>query len=311
MSEYLLIVSLALILDLTLGEPPNVIHPVAWMGRVISLMERGNKSSSRTVQFVYGVVMVLFTMAIFVTPAYFLLVYLKSISFIGYVIAGAVLLKLTFSLKGLRQAARRIKKLLQNDKLDETRFELRALVSRDTKELAEPLLISATVESVAEGTCDSGIAPLFYFLLFGIPGAIGYRVVNTLDAMIGYHGRYEYLGKFAGRLDDILNFIPARLSALLMVLAAFLSGKDGRESWRVVRSDHTRTESPNAGWPMSAMAGALNVQLEKTGHYKLGKAASPLTVATIDASLSLAQVTMLLWVLICILAGVIYFVITS
>jgi len=311
MAEYLLIISLALVLDLTLGEPPNVIHPVAWMGRVISLLERGNKNSSHTVQFVYGVGMVLFTMTLFVTPAYFLLVYLKSISFIGYVITGSVLLKLTFSLKGLRQAARRIKKLLQNDKLDEARFELRALVSRDTKELAEPLLISATVESVAEGTCDSGVAPLFYFLLLGIPGAIGYRVVNTLDAMIGYHEKYEYLGKFASRLDDILNFIPARLSALLMVLAAFLSGKDGRESWRVVRSDHARTESPNAGWPMSATAGALNVQMEKTGHYQLGKAASPLTATTIDASLSLAQVTMLLWVLICLVTGVIYFVITS
>ena len=311
MAEYLLIISLALALDLTLGEPPNAIHPVAWMGKVIALLERGNKSPSHTAQFVYGVVMALFTMALFIAPAYFLLVYLKSISFIGYVIAGAVLLKLTFSLKGLRQAAGRIKKLLQNDKLDEARFELRALVSRDTKELAEPLLISATVESVAEGTCDSGVAPLFYFLLLGIPGAIGYRVVNTLDAMIGYHGKYEYLGKFASRLDDILNFIPARLTALLMVLAAFLSGKDRRGAWRVVRSDHTKTESPNAGWPMSAMAGALNVQLTKTGHYKLGKAASPLTATTIDASLSLTQVTLLLWVLICLVTGVIYFVITS
>jgi len=311
MAEYLLIISLAVALDLTLGEPPNAIHPVAWMGKVIALLERGNKSPSRTTQFVYGVVMVLFTMALFIAPAYFLLVYLKSISFIGYVIAGAVLLKLTFSLKGLRQAGRRIKKLLQNDKLDEARFELRALVSRDTKEMAEPLLISATVESVAEGTCDSGIAPLFYFLLFGIPGAIGYRVVNTLDAMIGYHGKYEYLGKFASRLDDILNFIPARLTALLMVLASFLSRKDSQEAWRVARSDQARTESPNAGWPMSAMAGALNVQLTKTGHYQLGRAASPLTASTIDASLSLAQITMLLWVLICLVTGGIYFVITS
>ena len=290
MAEYLLIISLALALDLTLGEPPNAIHPVAWMGKVIALLERGNKNPSHTIQFVYGVVMVLFTMALFIAPAYFLLVYLKSISFIGYVIAGAVLLKLTFSLKGLRQAARRIKKLLQNDKLDEARFELRALVSRDTKELAEPLLISATVESVAEGTCDSGVAPLFYFLLLGIPGAIGYRVVNTLDAMIGYHGKYEYLGKFASRLDDILNFIPARITALLLVLAAFVMRRNSRGSWRVALSEHARTESPNAGWPMAAVAGALDVRLEKVGHYQLGKENAPLAPEVIDGSVKLVQV---------------------
>ena len=135
---------------------------------------------------------------------------------------------MTFSIKGLRRAAFKIKNLLQDDDLDKTRFELRALVSRDTAGLPRPLLASAAVESVAEGTCDSLVAPLFYFLLLGVPGAIGYRVVNTLDAMIGYHGKYEYLGKFAARLDDVLNYIPARLAALLLVLAAaFQKSRDG------------------------------------------------------------------------------------
>ena len=127
------------------------------------------------------------------------------------------------------------------------------------------------MESVAESTCDSLVAPLFYFLLLGVPGAIGYRVVNTLDSMIGYHGKYEYLGKFAARLDDVLNFIPARLTALLLVLAAFVMKRNGRKAWQTALREHAKTESPNAGWPMAAMAGALDVRLEKVGHYQLGK----------------------------------------
>ena len=167
------------------------------------------------------------------------------------------------------------------------------------------------MESVAESTCDSLVAPLFYFLLFGVPGAIAYRVVNTLDAMIGYHGKYEYLGKFVSRLDDILNFIPARLTALLLVLAAFLSGRSGRASWRVALSEHSKTESPNAGWTLAALAGALDVRLEKVGQYRLGKANSPLVPETIDASLALMQIAVLLWVALCFLVGVIYFVNTT
>ncbi len=127
--------------------------------------------------------------------------------------------------------------------MNETRFELRALVSRDTGDLPEPLLISAAVESVGEGTGDSLVAPLFYFLFLGVPGAIGYRVVNTLDSMIGYHGKYEYLGKFAARCDDVLNYIPARLAALLLVLAAVLR-KNGRNAWRTAFREHSKDREP-------------------------------------------------------------------
>lgn len=309
--EILLILFLAIIIDLALGEPPRVIHPVVWMGKIASFLEKGGISQSHVARFLYGVGMVLVTLGIFVTSTYFVLLYLKSLSFAAYVIVGAVFLKSTFSLRELRRAALGVKRLLLENKLDEARFELRSLVSRDTRGLPKPLLVSATVESVAENTSDSFIAPLFYFLLLGVPGAIAYRVVNTLDAMVGYRGKYEYLGKFASRLDDMLNFVPARLTALLMVLATFLSRRDGRTSWRVALSEHAKTESPNAGWPMAAVAGALNVQLEKAGHYKLGKVSTPLVPETIDASLELMQIAMLAWTLICFMVGVIYFVLTA
>ncbi len=309
--DILLIVLLALTFDLVLGEPLRTIHPVVWMGKVISLLEKGNTGQSALAQFLYGSGIVLVTVGLFAVPAYFALLYLKSFSFAAYVIVGAVLLKSTFSLRELRRAALGIKRLLMEDKLDEARFELRSLVSRDTRGLPKPLLVSATVESVAENTSDSFIAPLFYFLLLGVPGAIAYRVVNTLDAMVGYHRKYEYLGKFASRLDDILNFIPARLTVLLLVLATFLSRRDGHKSWHVALREHAKTESPNAGWPMAAVAGALNVQLEKVGCYKLGKVNAPLVPETIDNSLKLAQIAMLVWVLICFTVGGVHFVLTT
>ena len=304
--DILLILLLAVIIDLAFGDPPDAFHPVAWMGKVASYLEKGARRRSRMVQFIYGTGMVLFIMGLFAVPIYFGLLYLKGVSIVAYIVVGVVLFKLTFSVKGLRRAALVIKRHLLQNRLDKARFELRALVSRDTQKLTRPMVISATVESVAENISDSFVAPLFYFLLFGVPGAIAYRVVNTLDAIIGYHGEYEYLGKFAGRLDDVLNFIPARLTALFLVMAAFLARKDGRRSWQVALSEHTRTESPNAGWPMAAMAGALNVKLEKIGHYELGESLTALKPAAIDDTLKLMYITVALWIIACGLAGGIY-----
>jgi adenosylcobinamide-phosphate synthase len=309
--EIILILALAIVLDLALGDPPNAVHPVAWMGRVISFLERGSRAHRPLPLFLYGLLMVLLTLALFVIPSYLALYYLENLNMIAYIVVAAVLLKCTFTISGLRRAALKVRDLLEENKPEETRRELRALVSRDTRELPRPLLVSAAVESVAEGTCDSLVAPLFYFLLLGVPGAIGYRVVNTMDAMIGYHGRYEYLGKFAARLDDVLNFIPARLAAWLLVLAARVIKKTGRHAWRTALRDHARTESPNAGWPMAAMAGALNVRLEKVAHYQLGDGKTALTPETIGNAVTLFSTAASAWVLICFIAGGIHFVVTA
>jgi len=175
-----------------------------------------------------------------------------------------------------------------------------ALVSRDPGRLDEPMLVAATVESVAENTSDSFVAPLFWFLIFGVPGAVAYRMVNTCDAMIGYRGRYEYLGKFAARLDDVLNLIPARLTGLLMVAAAGVTGKNARGAWIIMLRDHRLTASPNAGWPMSATAGALGIRLEKTGYYQLGDPASSISVSAITDVIRLTLVVAAIWCLVCL-----------
>jgi adenosylcobinamide-phosphate synthase len=304
--ETVYMIALAVAIDLALGDPPNAAHPVAWMGKIIGWLEKGGRKLRPAGQFLYGMGMTLFVTALFITPAVYIIIYAWRWNVIAGVIISAVLLKSTFSIRGLRRAALKIRALLQEANLDKTRFEMRALVSRDTSELTEPLLASAAVESVAEGTGDSLVAPLFYCLLFGVPGAIGYRAVNTLDSMIGYHGRYEYLGKFAARLDDILNYIPARLAALVLLLAAAFHKKAGK-AWQTARREHTRTESPNAGWTIAAVAGALGVRLEKVGHYIFQEGGAPPAAATIEGAVKLFSVAAAIWVLLCLLEEVIRF----
>ena len=306
--EGLFILLLALVIDVLLGEPPRVMHPVVWMGKVISFLERFAPTQGTRAQLVYGAGMVLLTIFIFTSPVYFLLLYVNEISLIAYIGAGALLLKPTFAFRELRQTALEIKVLLARGNLEKARAKMPCLVSRDTQSLGKPELVSATVESVAENVGDSFVAPLFYFLLFGVPGAVAYRVVNTLDAMIGYHGKYEHLGRFAAKLDDILNFIPARISGLLLVIAAPLCRRDSRSAWQIMLRHHGRTESPNAGWPMSAAAGALKVRLEKADCYSLGNANNPLSPDLIASGIKLIEIAALLWVLFCLTMEVTYLV---
>jgi adenosylcobinamide-phosphate synthase len=142
--------------------------------------------------------------------------------------------------------------------------------------------VAATIESAAENASDSFVAPLFWFSLLGLPGAMFYRAVNTLDAMIGYHGRYEWLGKASARLDDLLNWVPARLTATFLLVGGALTGLDAKRGARVLWRDGAKTESPNAGRPMAAMAGLLGVELAKPGHYLLGDAVHALQPREID-----------------------------
>jgi adenosylcobinamide-phosphate synthase len=299
---------IALMIDIVFGELPNSFHPVAWLGKLISVESRRTPRHGKWPQLVYGTIMVIFTIAVITLAFYFFLAYLKSVNVILYIVVSAVILKFTFSLYGLRNEANLVKMLVAGNKLPEARRRITALVSRDTGELDRDELISAIIESVAENSCDSFIAPLFYFLLFGIPGAIAYRIINTFDAMIGYHGNWEYTGKFAARLDDVANFIPARITAVAIVLAAWLGKRNPARAWRIMFRDHNKTESPNAGWTMSALAGALGVQLEKRGSYRLGDNTNTVSIDSIRDSLRLIVIVALIWSFIFLIVQAVYFV---
>jgi adenosylcobinamide-phosphate synthase len=175
------------------------------------------------------------------------------------------LLKCTFAIRELIDAGLRVALWLERNDLSGARQAVRSLVSRDVSGLDRGRVASAAVESLAENLCDSVVAPLLFYVLFGLPGALAYRVANTLDAMYGYRGELEWAGKVAARVDDVLNFVPARLSSLgLWLVSSAVAGLEPlRAAWKYRRL----TESPNAGWTMSALAGALGVTLEKPGHY--------------------------------------------
>ena len=222
-------------------------------------------------------------------PLWLGLTFLSGLNSVIHILLSAYLLKSTFALRGLWKAVEDVRLCLQRNNAPEARRRARSLVSRDTSHLSDEQLMSAAVESCAENLCDSFIAPLFYYAILGLPGALLYRIVNTFDAMIGYHGRWEYTGKAAARLDDALNFIPARLSALLIVAASGICRADAGGSWRTMLKQHGRTASPNAGWTMCSMAGSLGVELEKSGEYTLSGGSAALS----DAAVSRSQAVML------------------
>jgi adenosylcobinamide-phosphate synthase len=189
----------------------------------------------------------------------------------------ALALKSMLSLRGLARTALTVRDDLARGDLGAARAAVgRDLVSRPTAMLDAGQVASATVESVAENLTDAFLAPVLCFVVFGLPGAVAYRVINTADAMIGYReGALLYFGRVAARLDDVLNLVPARLAALALVAAATSGRADGLRALATMRRDHGRTASPNAGWTMAAMAGALGVTLEKPGSYRLGDGPSP------------------------------------
>jgi adenosylcobinamide-phosphate synthase len=203
----------------------------------------------------------------------------------------AVALSAMLSLRGLVAAARRVRDALARADLETARRRVaRDLVSRPTGALGPAHVASAAVESVAENLTDSLVAPVCFYLAFGLPGAFFYRAVNTADAMLGYReGALEHFGKAAARLDDLLNLLPARLAALAIVAAAALTRNDARNAWLTLRRDGHRTASPNAGWTMAAMAGALGVILEKPDAYRLGTGREP-TAADIDRAVRMMVV---------------------
>ncbi len=270
-------VLLAGLLDIVFGDPPNAVHPVAWMGKLIGFFEKRRPRGRRAAELLRGVLTVLVTCALVGGVAWLARWGLGKLPWWLALPVGACLLKSTFSLRGLVEAGRTLQRALETD-TDAAREELKALVSR-SRNLDPPQIVSATVESLAENLTDSVLAPLLAFALFGLPGAAVYRAINTMDAMIGYHGEYEYFGKVAARLDDVVNWLPARIAGVILCLIALPGGGFTRAVTALAR-EHNAVESPNAAWTMSPMAAALRVQLEKVGHYRLGIAERPLTAGT-------------------------------
>ncbi|MDE0700997.1 MAG: adenosylcobinamide-phosphate synthase CbiB [Acidimicrobiaceae bacterium] len=279
---------LAVILDRTLPEPPERIHPVVWTGKLLNRLGRPTLPRDRAA-FLYGMLVACTVVAGVGALCWLIMVGLAELGVIAYLIGSVALLRSSFTMRGLVAAGELTRKSLLEGDLDQARSRAGALVSRDRSTLSEPLIAAAAIESIAENTTDSFISPWLMFALLGPAGAITYRVANTLDSMWGKRGRFEYLGKTAARFDDALNFLPARLCSLLMIGAGAIFALPWQRGAAVMRRDQQITESPNAGWTMAAMAGLLGRRLEKQGHYILGAEFPEPAASDIDTANRLAK----------------------
>ena len=258
-------------LDCLLGDPLSAAHPVVLMGKLISFLEKRLRArfpktpqGERTA----GLVMAL-CVPLVSAGAGFLLLYLAwRVHPWAYFAVSAFLCWQCFAARCLMTEAKKVVTCLETQGLAAGRRQVAMLVGRDTENLTEEQVIKAAVETVAENTSDGVVAPLLWMALFGAAGGLFYKAINTMDSMVGYkNDRYLHFGRAAAKLDDGANYIPARLSALAMIGAAFLLKLDGRGAWRVWRRDRRNHASPNSAQTESACAGALGVRLGGDASY--------------------------------------------
>lgn len=287
--EALGVLALAWLLDSTLGEPPARLHPVVWMGWAIAPLKR-MRPRAPWLELAVGGLYALGVALGFALAARQLLAALATLPALRIAVE-VYLLWSCFALRALLAAGRSMQAALGRNDLAAARTALTSLCSRDPRALSQTELAGATIESISENTSDSVVAPLFYFALLGVPGAVFYRAANTLDAMVGYRGRFEYLGKLAARLDDALNLIPARLTTLTLWLGGALLQLSPAAGGRVWWRDRARTASPNAGQVMAMTAGLLEVRLDKRDAYVLGAELRTPDARALEQALRLVQLS--------------------
>lgn len=303
----------AIVFDIIIGELPSKIHPVVIIGKIIDFftglfIKIRNKFS--------GLLLFLSTTVVS-TVILFVLFSVINVNFYLMFIVYGLLLSSTFSIKILLSSANDISDDLKEG-IEKARKSVSYLVSRNTNELSEKLIVSATIESLTENITDSYISPIFYFtiisaiaLLFAdnintfllvfiilwIPFL--FRISNTLDAMVGYENdKLKYIGYFPAKVDDILNYIPARIAGFLVVVSAFILKLDWKNSYNIMLRDARKCPSPNSGFTMASTAGALNIQLVKKDTYILGDNTVEIDVLHISKAIKLSKFTILLFTII-------------
>ncbi len=290
-------VILAALIDRWWGEPPVAFHPVVWMGRYLGWVGRDLPSCRPVVALFLGTVYWLVGAAVVAAVYGFARSLLIGLPLWAKIPLTALMLKPLFALRMLLDEVCAVEESLAHG-VESGRSRLATIVSRDTATLSPEEIRESSLESLAENLSDSVIAPLFWFALLGLPGAAVYRFANTADAMWGYRGRWEWAGKFAARVDDVLNLVPARLTALALLL-----GRSSR--WRHLRalpSEAAHTPSPNSGWPMAALALGLGVRLRKPSGYALNEEARSPTKSDFEAATRLAVIAA--WSFIAVFASI-------
>ena len=312
----------AIIVDIALGEPKNRYHPTVWAGRMMAWLVpkfagrgmRCERAGGIFTVSITSIIAILLCVSYVIIIQISLLPYLDMIHLIGdstvipgfvymsfmifgYVAASSLLLKCTISIRGMQEHARAVIAALHDDNnIARARIHLSMIVKRKTASLDKEHVISGVIESIGESIADGMTGPLFYYGVFGLPGAFVYRITNTADSMMGYKNKmFCNIGWFAAHADTILTFAPARLAGLCMMGAAVLLGFDWRGAYRAIIADGSTTESCNSGYVMAPLAGALNIRLEKEGHYTLCSHGRQPEIKDVERAMRLAKCTVLLF----------------
>lgn len=277
MKYHIIAFFLGFLCDLVLGDPHCLPHPIRLIGKLIKAAEKKlrkekikNKTDSNKTEFLQGINLVVVVLASVVTVTIFVLFFMYWLHpYIG-VMAECIMTYQILAIKCLKDESMKVYKCLKNNHLKQARYAVSMIVGRDTKKLDEEGVAKAAVETVAENTCDGVIAPMLYLAIGGPVLGFFYKAVNTMDSMVGYKNeKYMYFGRAAAKLDDFVNFIPARISAYLMIIASFLSGShfSGKEAFTIYKRDRMKHASPNSAQTEAVCAGALGVQLAGDASY--------------------------------------------
>ena len=299
--EGIIIVGFALLLDFLIGDPKTKYHPTAWIGKLIAVLVPFSRNNSPKKE-LFGGILIVFTVVVIVSTLLVALDFgislltIDVISLVVSIVIGSILLKTTIAIRGMQKHALSVVDALEKDDLDSARNHLSMIVKRNTKHLDKNHISSAVLESVSENTVDGITGPLFYYAIFGLPGAFVYRAINTIDSMIGYKtSLFRNIGWFGANCDTILNYIPSRLTGLVMILSALILGYNWKESFYIMKRDGRKLESPNAGFPIAALAGALGTKLEKINYYAVGDGNIEFTKSHIISAIRLMKVSSILF----------------
>ena len=300
---------LAISVDLLIGDPSPTtpwkfqykLHPTVWMGKLTKALEPYFKNQNRKIEKLNGVFLALIIILVFTLPVYFGLFFIYTwtgFGFLLYAFLGAVILKLVICIKLETNWAKAVAKALESGDLDEAR-KYSHFSRRNSENLTGEQISSAVIESMAENLIDFKLSSILSYAFLGVSGAVAFRAINTLDGMVGFKDKeHIHIGWFSANLDTVVNYIPARLTAVLIVLASAILGEDYKKAWTIARRDHANTPSRNHGWPMAAMAGVLHVRLEKPGQYTLGEQEETLSSSKIINALRIRDVVIVLCVLL-------------
>ena len=257
------------ILDFFIGDPHAIPHPVVAIGKLISFLDtrlRIGRGDKRDIP--RGTWTVLIVTVISIAVPSFILLIMWKIHPIAYLVVNSIMCAQIVAARELVRECTAVEKAVEKGDIEEARKAVSYVVGRDTEALDKEAICRAAVETIAENGSDGVIAPLFWMFLLGATGGFFYKAVNTMDSMLGYKNeKYLYFGRAAAKTDDVVNFIPSRISALLMIASCFLCNLDGRNALRIFRRDRFKHSSPNAAQTESVFAGALNIRLNGPAFY--------------------------------------------